>query len=112
MVLIGNLREAYEMQALCFLESGQTEKAVSASVAVLKTEPYSAQALYLLMRAFQEGSGIDKVSPQAAMDFLQKIYDIGILKDRLMLLRVSIKQGGRSCRRWWSMPFQLRNWTL
>ena len=93
MVLIGNLREAYEMQALCFLESGQTEKAVSASVAVLKTEPYSAQALYLLMRAFQEGSGIDKVSPQAAMDFLQKIYDIGILKDRLMLLRVSIKAG-------------------
>lgn len=93
MLLTGNLRGAYEMQALCFLESGRIQKAVSTSVAVLKTERYSAQALCILVRAFRKGRGIEEVSPQAAMDFLQKIYDIGYLKDRLMLLRVSGKVG-------------------
>lgn len=33
------------------------------------------------------------VKPQAAMDFLLKLYDIGNLKDRLILLRVSEKIG-------------------
>lgn len=95
MLLTGNLRGAYEMQALCFLESGQIEKAVSASVAVLKTERYSAQALYILVRAFMLGHGMGGgvVKPQAAMDFLLKLYDIGNLKDRLILLRVSEKIG-------------------
>lgn len=100
MLLIGNLKEAYESQALCFLMSGQVDKAVSSSVAVLKTDPYSVQALYVLLKAFKgEAEGVS-ISPADTLGFLRKIYNFDSLRDRLLILRISEEAG-------WAELYQL-----
>lgn len=54
-MLIGShLRETYENLALCCRKTGKDERAVSLCIAVLKSAPYSMEALYLLLEAFRE----------------------------------------------------------
>lgn len=91
MMLVGNMKAAWETQAQCFLLSGQTEQAVNASAAVLKTEPYSAQALYILLCALRGEGREASVSPQAALGVLGKLYDLSALKDRFFLMKVAGK---------------------
>lgn len=93
MLLMGNMKEAYEKQAHCFLLSGQAQNAVNAAIAVLKAEPYSAQALYILLRAFGGEGGNTPVTPRDALGVLGKMYDLASLKDRYFLLKVSEKAG-------------------
>lgn len=91
MLLVGNMKEAYEKQAQCFLLSGQMEQAVNTSAAVLKAEPFSAQALYILLKAWMGGEDKPAVSLQAALEVLGRIYNMSSLKDRFFLMKVSEK---------------------
>lgn len=91
MMLLGNLKEAYEKQAMCFLLSGQREEAVNACIPVLKADPYSAQALYILLKAYKGEKAGESVTPEDALKVLWKIYNPASLKDRFFLLKVSDK---------------------
>lgn len=93
MLLIGNLKETYEEQALCFLLSGQPQKAVNSSIAVLKAEPYSAQALYILLKAFRGEEEISSVSAKDTLEFIGKLYHMDLLKDKALIWSVSDKAG-------------------
>lgn len=91
MLLVGHLQEAYEKLATCALMSGAAQKAVSYSTAVLKANPYSMSALYVLIRAFR-GEGVKSSVPlEDTLPFLNKIYNFDSMKDRLLLLKTAEK---------------------
>ena len=69
------------------------ERAVHYSVAVLKAQPYSMQALSILLEAFL-GKGEKPISPpEAVLGFLDQLYRQDQLKDRLFLLRAAAGVG-------------------
>ena len=90
MLLLAHLRETYETLARCFLETGEHERAVKSSIAVLQSEPYSMQALVLLLRGFHESVNHSAVTAGDTVEFLKKLYDLVSLKDRLFLLKASV----------------------
>lgn len=89
MMLMGHLRETYETLARCFFETGERERAVKSCIAVLQSEPYSMQALVLLLRGFHESANHSAVTAGDTVEFLKKLYDLESLKDRLFLLKAS-----------------------
>lgn len=91
MMLMGHLREVYETLAFCFFETGERERAVKYSTIVLKSEPYSMQAVVLLLKGLHESKNHPAVSAENAVEFLRKLYDLNSLKDRLFLLKGSEK---------------------
>ena len=93
-MLIGShLRETYENLALCCRKTGKDERAVSLCIAVLKSAPYSMEALYLLLEAFR-GNGLrPSVAPEKAMGILEQLYSLHSMKDRLFVLKACSKLG-------------------
>ncbi len=93
MLLNSHLKEAYERLAWCCLLTEDRERAVHYSVAVLKAQPYSMQALSILLEAFL-GKGEKPISPpEAVLGFLDQLYRQDQLKDRLFLLRAAAGVG-------------------
>lgn len=89
MMLNSHLKEAYEQLARCCLMTGEREKAVHYSVAVLKAQPYSMQALSILLEAFWGKEDRPLSPPEAVLGFLDKLYCGDQLKDRLFILKAA-----------------------
>ena len=93
-MLIGShLRETYENLALCCRKTGKDERAVSLCIAVLKSAPYSMEALYLLLEAFRGNGFRPSVAPEKAMGILEQLYCLDSMKDRLFVLKACSKLG-------------------
>lgn len=90
LLLAGNLLEAYELLVRCTLETGQREACVQYAAACLKYEKYNMAVLSGLLKALLSGGAEDH---PAVLDFLKKIYDVSILKDRLFLVRTAQRSG-------------------
>lgn len=95
MLLNGHLKEAYEKLAWCCLLAGDKEKAVHYSVSVLREQPYSMQALSILMEAFRGKEEQPLSKPDTVLGFLDKLYSRNQLKDRLFLLKAAAGVGWR-----------------
>lgn len=93
MLVMGHLRETYEMLAFCRLRTGNVDKAISLSIAVLKSDPYSMQALSVLLEAFKGNSAYPSVSPEQVMGILEQLYCLDLLKDRLFVFKASAGRG-------------------
>lgn len=89
MMTMGHLKETYETLARCYSAVGDQKKAVGISTALLKSEPYSMQALMILLKSFCGSENQSTVSVGQVIEFLKKIYDFNSLKDRLFLLKAS-----------------------
>lgn len=89
MMVVGHLLTTYETLAQCYLVMGDHRKAVGTSTAVLKSEPYSMRALVILLKSFHGAKSQPAISAEEAVEFLEKLYDLNSLKDRLFLLKAS-----------------------
>ena len=82
-----HLEEIYEKLAFCCLKTGKGERAVSLSIAVLKSAPYSMKSLYVLLEAFRGDGGCSPVDARKVMGILEKLYCLDSMKDRLFVLK-------------------------
>lgn len=94
-LLAGNLLEAYELLSVCCRETGELQKCVNYAVACLKYDRYRMRALdCLLGTLLPGGSGPEGTAEQeAVLGFLQKLYEVKDLKDRLFLLKTAERSG-------------------
>ena len=93
-MLIGShLRETYEQLARCCRKTGRDERAVSLCIAVLRSDPYSMEALYILLEAFRGNGPRPSVAPEKAMGILEQLYCLDSMKDRLFVLKACSKLG-------------------
>lgn len=89
MLTRSHLQETYEKLALCCLKTGDGKRTVSLSIDVLKSAPYSMQALHILLEAFR-GEGLNpSAAPEKVMGILHQLYCLDSLKDRLFVLKAS-----------------------
>ncbi len=99
MRISADLTGVYGNLALCFLKSGRRQEAVQTTVAVLQVTPYDMKALFLLLQAFYEDGGIAANSQpyqDSVMEFLGKLYDLPVLKNRLFIARAAREAGWES----------------
>lgn len=93
-MLIGShLQETYEKLALCCRKTGKDERAVSLCIAVLKSDTYSMEALYILLDAFRGNGDRPSVAPGKAMGILEQLYCLDSMKDRLFVLKACSELG-------------------
>lgn len=105
MLTAGHLQETYEQLARCYLFTGKYEKAVSSSVTILKAEPYSMEALCILMKAFYGGNGRPPVPAADACRFMERLYPSDSLKSRLFLLKAASLTGWEELKDWIEKKF-------
>ena len=96
MMLSGQVDRAYEMLALCCFRENDLTACVRYAAALLGQTPYKMQALRLLLSAFcrkaaQEGT--EERTAQAVLPFLQRLYDMSALKDRLFIYQAARQAG-------------------
>lgn len=91
--LQAGIQDAYEVLALCYLNQGELQKAVSCSISVLKYAPHSITSLIVLLRCLK-GDGADPPAPaDQAAAFLSKLYDMKAPADRQILLTAAKELG-------------------
>lgn len=99
--LAGNLPEAYELLIRCCYHTGQYEKCVNYAVVYLKSDRYQMVVLSLLLKSLlltPEGTqerGDSQKENQAVLEFLTRLYDFSVLKDRLFLVKAAEKSDCR-----------------
>lgn len=86
LLLAGNLLEAYGLLVRCCQETGAWESCVHYAVTCLKYEKYNMAVLSDLMKALLSSGNAEN---GAVLEFLTKIYDTSILKDRLFLVKTA-----------------------
>ena len=86
LLLAGNLLEAYGLLVRCCQETGAGESCVHYAVTCLKYEKYNMAVLSDLMKALLSSGNAEN---GAVLEFLTKIYDTSILKDRLFLVKTA-----------------------
>ena len=94
MVLAGEIRQAYELLAVCCYNNENLTDAVRYTALLLKEEPYLMSTLVLMLRTFsrepemamQGETGARQVLTLLGNDF----YDFSSLRDRLFVLRAAI----------------------
>ncbi len=96
MMLSGQLDRAYEMLALCCFRQGDLTSCVRYAAVLLGQNRYKMQALRLLLSSFRQKAaeeGSQEKTAQAVLEFVLRLYDMSILKDRLFLYQ-GAKQAG------------------
>lgn len=93
-LLSGNLQGTWELLALCHYQNGDLASCVKYCTCLLKADRYLMSTLVMLMCAFQRdeerGRGVSADATKVAA-FLEKLYDMNSLKDRVFLLRAAMK---------------------
>ena len=93
MVVTGDLPGAWELLALCCYQTGDLGGCVKYCTALLKANPYIPSALVLLLRAFQREDGGGRENAEQVGAFLERLYNMDQLKDRLLLMRAAREAG-------------------
>ena len=83
----GNIPEIWKAIGVCYYENGKPEKCVSCCVGILKLDKTRMDVLALLLLCFKNEN------PQAVVGFLQKLYDINSISDRVIMLRAALNDG-------------------
>ena len=83
----GNIPEIWKALGVCYYENGKPEKCVSCCIGVLKLDKTRMDVLALLLLCFKDEE------PQAVVGFLQKLYDINSISDRVIMLRAALNDG-------------------
>lgn len=88
MYLTGDLPGTWELLALCCYNNGELGKCVNCCVSLLRAQKYIMATLVILLTAFRRNQPVSEV-----MRLLGQLYDLSSLKDRVFILRTSMKAG-------------------
>ena len=86
-MMTGNIPEVWKALGVCYYENGKPEKCVSCCVGILKLDKTRVDVLSLLLFCFKNED------PQAVVNFLQKLYNINDITDRITMLRGAVCTG-------------------
>ena len=86
-LMTGDISETWKALGVCYYENGKIEKCVSCCVGILKLYKERTDVLSLLLFCFKNEN------PQAVVGFLQKLYDINDISDRIIMLRGAVCTG-------------------
>lgn len=92
-LLTADLIRTQEYLATCYFNMGRRDLCVNSCVRLLQIERFAMGGLKMLLFAFQADAqvsrtaGMAAISGQQVLGFLEKLYDLSALKDRLFLLR-------------------------
>ena len=93
-LLSGNLQGAWELLALCHYQNGDLASCVKYCTCLLKADRYLMSTLVMMMCAFrwdEERRAEEAADAAQVAAFLEQLYDIHSLKDRVFLLRAAMK---------------------
>ena len=86
-----NQLQVYEWLTKCYYEIGDSEKCVNYAVTYLRYNKYDIGVLSCLLTTLLSDEGKNTQENQIVVDFLLKIYDAAVLKERLFLLKAAEK---------------------
>lgn len=95
-LLTGFLQGAWELLAMCHYQNGDIDKCVKCCTILLKADCYLMSTLVLMLCAFKQAEESKAANAASAADtavFLESLYDMNRLKDRIFLLRAAMKAG-------------------
>lgn len=95
-LLTGFLQGAWELLAMCHYQNGDMDKCVKCCTILLKADCYLMSTLVLMLCAFRQAEESNAVNAASAADtaaFLESLYNMNRLKDRIFLLRAAMKAG-------------------
>lgn len=97
-MLSANLLEAYDLLARCCYEANEPQKCVTYAVNYLKCDKYGMSPLSRLLKVLLQsdrrfGGQDNPAELQAVLEFLAKLYDFSVLKDRLFVIKAAEKSG-------------------
>ncbi len=88
MMLAANLETVYENLVVCHYHSHCFEQTVEAAVNLLKVNPYNVKVLYFLLLSFKRNGMEAQVDyTEFLFDFLDKLYHLDVLKDKVLILK-------------------------
>lgn len=85
MYLAGNLLDAYDLLVKCSYEEGEYQKCITYAVTYLKYEKYEMSILVIFLKVLL--SDENQNNYREIMDFLLRLYDFQLVKDRLFLMK-------------------------
>lgn len=95
-LLTGFLQGAWELLAMCHYQNGDMDKCVKCCTILLKADCYLMSTLVLMLCAFRQAEESNAANAASAADtavFLESLYNMNRLKDRIFLLRAAMKAG-------------------
>ena len=96
MLLAGEIRQAYELLAVCCHNRGNLREAVRYSALLLREDSYLMSTLTLMLRTFSKDEEVMSKGIEGARQvvcLLEDFYDLTSLKDRLFVLRAAMETG-------------------
>lgn len=94
LILAGELLEAYDLLVRCCYEAGNREKCASYAVIYLKYQKYNMAVLSKLLKVLlPESEETNHPEYPAVLQFISKIYDFSLLKDKLFLVKAAERSG-------------------
>jgi glycosyltransferase involved in cell wall biosynthesis len=96
MLLAGEIRQAYELLAVCCHNRGNLRDAVRYSALLLREDSYLMSTLTLMLRTFSKDEEVMSKGIEGARQvvcLLEDFYDLTSLKDRLFVLRAAMETG-------------------
>ena len=86
-MMASNLPDTWRTLALCYYMNGKMEKSVNCCVNMLTADKTHVGTLEVLLRCFKNEN------PQDVVNFLQKLYNINDISDRVVMLSGAMRAG-------------------